>query len=75
MDRVRLGVKLKNLATWTIPLYAQQNFVLRIDSFPAGSLRIEIGCTVGIDMLRTTKDIPARYLTVPEACHVTPDTA
>ena len=67
-----LRIKLKNLATWTVPLHAQQNLTLRIGTFPAGSLRIEIGCTVGIDILRTTPDIPARYLTVPEACHVTP---
>ena len=76
MDRgLRPGVKLKNLATWTVPLHAQQNLALRIGTFPAGSLRIEICRTVGIDILRTTTDIPAGYLTVPEACHVTPDTA
>jgi len=72
MNRLRLRIKLKNLATWTIPLDAQQHLALRIGTFPAGSLRIEIGGTVGIDILRTTTEIPAGYLTVPEACHVVP---
>ena len=73
MNRVlRLGIKLKNLAIWTIPLYAQQNLALRIGTFPAGSLRIEIGRAVGIDILRTTTDIPAGFLTVPKTRHVIP---
>jgi len=48
---LRLTIKLGDLATRTIPLDAQQNLTLRIGTFPAGSLMIEIGRTVGIDIL------------------------
>jgi len=74
MNRLRLRIKLKNLATWTIPLGAQQNLALRVGTFPAGPLRIEISRAVGIDILRAIEEIPTGYLTVPEACHVVPPT-
>jgi len=55
-----------------ILLNSQQNLILRISTFPAGPLRIEISWAAGIDILRTVEKIPAGCLTVPEARHLIP---
>ena len=59
-------MKSKNLAAFAVSLYAEQDLILCISTFPAGAFRIKIGRTTGIDIFRTIKETPTRCLSVPE---------
>ncbi len=69
----RARPKCKNPAAFTVSLDAEQNLILRISAFPAGTFWIEIGRTAGIDIFRTIEENPAGCFPVPEARHDPPD--
>ncbi len=64
---LRSGPKCKNPAAFTVSLDAEQNLILRISAFPAGTFWIEIGRTTGKDIFRTIEENPAGCFPVPEA--------
>ncbi len=63
----RARPKCKNPAAFTVSLDAEQNLILGISAFPAGTFRIEIGRTTGIDIFRTIEENPAGCFSFPEA--------
>ncbi len=68
----RARPKCKKPAAFTVSLDAEQNLILGISAFPAGTFWIEIGRTTGIDIFRTIEENPARCFPFPEAWHGVP---